>query len=1119
MLVKTPVNPLLRWLNAFFSSRSLPGADGRALYAYRCHDAEYESLAALLRAHVPRNYSKTIFISYSDVLFSIYAAEFIRRNHTAGHPRWDVILESIGWKVPYAHRQKLVNDGIRYWKRKVRSLGQASGYLHTLACEGGLPIRMIENESGYLITYFRRIYQALRGQSSRRPAEKIAQELGDTIPVTMQNELVYEIAGEFCETLHTLLNEHPTHGQDPVSSLRKQYPDWHLQLPLVLPEENASEIVRRLLSQSSEPRISSNVLVERIWNDVDDSWYCDARFRFPATMRTEQLISLFESNIQPEQTRLIISAKWRNGGARLAMLSRYEQQDWRVELLPFAMQKLSGADAMTEISLSLHERPILLGHVIPKGGYELTEDLPWVFEAMNESESQLKLVGMGSVSSRQNSLFISLPTNSHLDISGEGEFDIPRLLKNSERSLTKISGVFSVVLHDGAVCTIRTQQLYDSAIEYYIKPTEIDLVKSDYPVHRAWPKIGWKKDMQHGIVPENELFWRSIRSGNNSWFSVASVMPKGQIEVRRIVNGEVLFSGKVVILPADFDIQIIPETAQQGVIVLSGITDARVDRYSNNEKVTLKSDYLQNECVIDCNSSQMLESTINLRVSWKDGSNLKLLLPKPVSGGRFVSNDGSVHFDGVASIAHLHGVDAELLTISCAGKGYLNIELLDENPMSEKFHYLHADIPLLSGRNEKLQQISLYENYNLLNAMLACAWKNDSTLRVDFYSDRFGKDKTTLNIKRYDGRFIEGDERLLVDIKDSIVFPYHKIDDMVVEAISLNTPDLCTVLLKKDESGYDFSTLNNQGGPWLIVGKIDGAIRIAPVIKWMLPTLQTDDLFLNAICNASPEQRKEYCNALFLEMKNNPLQNSCYLLVEYIKKYKLNNSLPLLELDLFREISSNYCVVVQLLISSCLSGDSDAIYDIQEELPFSWGWIPVSIWKDVFEQCWYSLEKQINDKAFALNILQPFIAFINHRAHIDRRLVPIANMLLTHSEILPAGCTVLPSVSREQFNDAKQMLLRNPDSFGRVSIFSKELWDSAITPDLKSVFNKFWIENTYHTRFEKRFNLMLVAALLSQRNNKLMHQLTALFEFHYQQAPQQLGVIYQYYFEQAGVCH
>ncbi|EEW2011426.1 hypothetical protein D9I30_24975, partial [Escherichia coli] len=114
---------------------------------------------------------------------------------------------------------------------------------------------------------------------------------------------------------------------------------------------------------------------------------------------------------------------------------------------------------------------------------------------------------------------------------------------------------------------------------------------------------------------------------------------------------------------------------------------------------------------------------------------------------------------------------------------------------------------------------------------------------------------------------------------------------------------------------------------------------------------------------------------------------------------------------------------------------------------------------------------------------------------------------------------VLPTVSREQFNEAKQMLLRNPDSFGRISIFPKELWSSAITPELKSVFNKLWIEDKYHSRLEKRFNLMLVAALLTQKDNNLIHQLSALFEFHYQQAPQQLGVIYQYYFEQAGVCH
>ncbi|HGY8251339.1 TPA: STY4851/ECs_5259 family protein, partial [Escherichia coli] len=269
------------------------------------------------------------------------------------------------------------------------------------------------------------------------------------------------------------------------------------------------------------------------------------------------------------------------------------------------------------------------------------------------------------------------------------------------------------------------------------------------------------------------------------------------------------------------------------------------------------------------------ENTVDLRVSWKDGSNLKLLLPKPVSGGRFVTHDGSVHFDGVASIAHLHGIDAELLTISCAGRGYLNIELLDENPVAEKFRYLHADLPLLSGCNDKLKQISLYENYNLLNAMLACAWNSNSTLCVDFYSDRFGKDKATLSIKRYDGSFIEHDQGLLVDIKNSVVFPANRIDELVVDAISLKDPGLHISLLKKDEFAYDLSALNVQDSPWLIVGKLDGTARIAPVIKWGLPVLQTNDLLLNALCEADSEQRKKYFNELIFEIDNNPLQNYC----------------------------------------------------------------------------------------------------------------------------------------------------------------------------------------------------------------------------------------------------
>lgn len=1117
--MKTSVNPLLLWLKAFFTRRSLSGPDGRALYAYRCKDTEYEKLAQILRNHVPHTYPKTVFISYSDALFCLYAAEFIRRNHTAGHPKWDAILQSINWQIPYPHRQKLVSEGIRHWKREVRSLGQASGYLHTLACEGGLPIRMIENESGYLINYFRRIYQALRGPQTNDYAVKIAEDLSDTIPGTMQNELVYEVAGEFCQTLSKLLKESGHQGGDPIASLRKKLPNWHHQLPLVLLEENAAEIVRRLLSQKSESRVASDILIERIWIDVDDSWFCDARFRFPGMLRTEQLKALFECEIQQDQSRLIVSAQWKNGGARLAMLSRHEQQDWRVELLPAATQKISGAEAMGEISLMLFDGPALIGRGIPRGGYELTEDLPWVFEKMNENESQLKLFGMGSVSSVQESLFISLPTNSHLDISGDGEFDIPRVLKNSARSLTKVSGVFSVILHDGAVCTVRTRQPFDSSTEYFIKPSEIDLVKSDYPVHRAKPKIAWKKELQHGIVPEHELYWRSIRSGNTTWSLVSTAMPKGQIEVRHVVNNEVLFSGRMVVLPNDFGIKIVPESAQKGMITLSGVADTRIERYSNNETFLLKTDYLTHECIVPFDGKVSKNSTIDLRVIWKDACNLKLLLPSPVGGGRFVNHDGEIFSEGIASVDHLHGVSADLLTISPAGKGFLNIELQDESLLSKNYHFLSIDIPLLTGRNENLQQISLSEKYNLLKSLLACSWAKNSSLHLDFYADKLGKVGSTLNVKRYDGKFIERDDRLHIDVQEAISFPQDRASEIIVQAVSLRDPASCVMTLQKDALGYDFSPMSDSSGPWLIIGKLDNYIRVEPLLRWSAKLPVHDELLIKSLCEPEQSKRKSEINSLLSDVKNNPLQQSAYSVIEYLKKYKSSDDLPLHVHDLFNEISLQPQALIQLLISSCLSGDSELIYDMQNELPFSWGWVPFENWMKSFHDCYVSLATQFGDEALALNILQPFVVFISNRAVIDRRFAVIANMLQMNFKLSQSVCVGIPYVDREQFNEAKQMLLRTPDSFGRVGTFTKEQWLTAISPDLKPIFKKFWNEDRYHTKFEKLFNLMLVAALLSHNDNNLMYQLSSLFEIHYQQAPQQLGIIYQYYFEQVGVCH
>jgi hypothetical protein len=313
--------------------------------------------------------------------------------------------------------------------------------------------------------------------------------------------------------------------------------------------------------------------------------------------------------------------------------------------------------------------------------------------------------------------------------------------------------------------------------------------------------------------------------------------------------------------------------------------------------------------------------------------------------------------------------------------------------------------------------------------------------------------------------------------------------------------------------------LNESGGSWLIIGKLDNHIRIEPLLKWGATLSLDNDLLIKSLCEPERSKRKNEIKLLLSDIKNNPLQQSVYSVVEYLKKYKSSDDLPLHVHDLFNKFAREPLALIQLLIASCLSGDSELIYDMKNELPFSWGWIPFEHWRKSFHDSYVSLAAQLSDETLALNILQPFVVFISNRSAIDRRFVAIANMLQMNLKLSQSVCVGIPSVDREQFNEAKQMLLRTPDSFGRVGTFTKEQWLTVISPDLKYIFKKFWIEDSYQPKFEKLFNLMLVAALLSHKDNNVMHQLSSLFEIYYQQAPQQLGTIYQYYFEQAGVCH
>ena len=125
------------WLEAFLACRGVERPDGRALYAYRCTDEEFGSLAEALSRNPPRGGS----VSDTPIrAFVLYAAEWWQRKYDGRHWAREPLPEAIGWGgVHYPDLYEPVRRAWSWWKVGLVRLPTSIRYLGTFACQGGLP--------------------------------------------------------------------------------------------------------------------------------------------------------------------------------------------------------------------------------------------------------------------------------------------------------------------------------------------------------------------------------------------------------------------------------------------------------------------------------------------------------------------------------------------------------------------------------------------------------------------------------------------------------------------------------------------------------------------------------------------------------------------------------------------------------------------------------------------------------------------------------------------------------------------------------------------------------------------------------------------------------------------
>ena len=197
--------------------------DGRALYAYKCRDEEYEQLKEMVVEQIHEELSGRGRFHFA-AKFCLYAAETFRRRHEGGPWTWETIFSDIADTTPdYPRVYEWVLQGLRWWRRPLlKSHNGDREFLLTLGCEGGLPLRLLRKENAHLNRYFRELLSAYHrerhapGCNATDVARQVAVHY---LPTSLRHDVVFNLSGDLIQSI-VQLQTRVADAADPIASLR-----------------------------------------------------------------------------------------------------------------------------------------------------------------------------------------------------------------------------------------------------------------------------------------------------------------------------------------------------------------------------------------------------------------------------------------------------------------------------------------------------------------------------------------------------------------------------------------------------------------------------------------------------------------------------------------------------------------------------------------------------------------------------------------------------------------------------------------------------------------------------------------------------------------------------------
>ena len=359
--------------------------DGRPLYAYKMRDATYAELKDLSRQLILQDQKGKSDPSLARV-FCLYAAETFCREHADGPWAWETVFKPLGVEEP--SRPKIydwVEKGLERWSRPL--LRDSSGdrqFLVSIACEGGLPLQLLQREGAHLTQFFRSVLEHYyrMGQGGFSVAEASARQQAHRLPRSLRQEPVFHLAGALIAKIADL-QPHVGSTSDPLAALDQLVPDWRRDLPLRLDDQVAEALLTGLMHCSTE--LAQEATARIGWRgrlrESGVGWRLEKRMDFPERPTAEQVATWIDvsGHNRPRWRLLLHSSLGTEAVAWLTLLQgEGNSARYRREWLRPGGVTLVGAAVRQSHCLSLHdgqrEYPLAkVRNADPWG------DAPWVF--------------------------------------------------------------------------------------------------------------------------------------------------------------------------------------------------------------------------------------------------------------------------------------------------------------------------------------------------------------------------------------------------------------------------------------------------------------------------------------------------------------------------------------------------------------------------------------------------------------------------------------------------------------------------------------------------------------------------------------------------------------------